>query len=507
MKNLDLNEQKRTPYIDAYKKYLKDVKTVFDVPGHHLGNIKTDFDKIFPHEVYKHDINCPRGLDNLLHPSGVIKEAEELFAKACGAKKARFLVNGSTSGILIMMMATLKAHQKVILPRNVHKSVINGLILSGAVPVFIMPELDTQTEIVNQISFEEWKKAIDENPDARAIFIINPTYFGAVCDLKKIADYAHSKNMVVLCDEAHGCHLYFSEKLPMSAISCGADISTLSVHKTGGSLTQSSVLLINTDRVTSYEINKSYNLVTTTSPSSILLASLDAARKYLVFNGEEKLSQAISLAKESIDEINKISGFKAHGKEYFLAQGCYDYDQTKVVVELDNLDLTGFEVYNLLKDKYNIQIELAETYVLLLLFTVGTKKKNVTALINALKDISLKHYKPNMEYPDHRFLTTMAPLEIRPRVAFHGPLKIVDLDEAEGMISKEIITIYPPGIPIIIPGERFTKEIIEQIKYFKSTGVNLYSDYEGANQVSVVDLNDKEFQAILKRGKRNNQFL
>ena len=147
MKKIDLDEQKRTPYIDAYKKYIEEHNVAFDVPGHHQGNIKTDFDKIFPHSVYKNDINCPRGLDNLLHPTGCIKEAEELFAKACGAKRARFLINGSSSGILIMLMATLKAHQKILLPRNVHKSVINGLILSGAVPVFLMPEIDNSNQV------------------------------------------------------------------------------------------------------------------------------------------------------------------------------------------------------------------------------------------------------------------------------------------------------------------------------------------------------------------------
>ena len=310
--------QKRTPYIDAYKEYLSEHNVAFDVPGHHQGNIRTDFDKIFPHAVYKNDINCPRGLDNILHPNGVIKEAEELFALATGARKARFLINGSTIGILIMLMATLKAHQKIILPRNVHKSVINGLVLSGAIPVFLMPEIDKQTEIVNQISFDKWKEAIDENPDARAIFIINPTYFGATCDLKRITDYAHSKGMVVLCDEAHGCHLYFSNKLPMCAMKAGVDISTLSVHKTGGSLTQSSVLLINTDLVSDYEINKSFNLITTTSPSSLLLASLDGARKYLYFHASKKLNEVIKLARNTINEVNQIKGFKAqqgHGRD------------------------------------------------------------------------------------------------------------------------------------------------------------------------------------------------
>lgn len=494
MRKFDLNEQKKTPYIDAYKKYLNEHNTVFDVPGHHQGNIKTDFDKIFPHSVYRNDINCPRGLDNLLHPTGCIKEAEDLFAKACGAKYARFLINGSSSGILIMLMATLKAHQKVLLPRNVHKSVINGLILSGAIPVFLMPEIDEETEIVNQITYKEWKKAIDANLDVRAIFIINPTYFGATCNLKKIVDYAHSKGMVVLCDEAHGAHLYFSNKLPISAMDAGADISTLSVHKTGGSLTQSSVLLVNTDRVTPYEINKAYNLITTTSPSSLLLASLDGARKFLVFHGSEKVYKSIQLARNTINEINNIKGFKAHGKEHFLANKCFNFDETKVVIELDNLSITGFDLYKILKDEYNIQVELAETYVLLLLFTVGTRRKDAEALISALKDISLRFYKENVFYPDHHFTTVLPELVIRPRVAYHSSLKVVPLKDAINCISKEMIMIYPPGIPLIIPGERFTKKIIDQILYYQSTGVSIFSDYDCALNVSVVDEENSEVE-------------
>lgn len=486
MKKINLDEQKNTPYIDAYKKYLDEHNIAFDVPGHHQGNIKTDFDKIFPHSVYKNDINCPRGLDNLLHPTGCIKEAEQLFAKACGAKRARFLINGSSSGILIMLMATLKAHQKILLPRNVHKSVINGLILSGAVPVFLMPEIDYQTEIVNQISYKERKKAIDQNLDARAIFIINPTYFGATCNLKKITEYAHSKGMVVLCDEAHGAHLYFSNKLPISAMDAGCDISTLSVHKTGGSLTQSSVLLINTERVTEYEINKAYNLINTTSPSSLLLASLDGARKYLVFHGSKKVFRSIQLARYTISKVNEIKGFKAHGKDYFLKNGAYDFDETKVVIELDNLSISGFDLYKILKDEYHIQIELAETYVLLLLFTIGTKKTDTDILISALKDISLRFYKENVYYPDHHFTNEMPELVIRPRVAYHSPLKVVPLKEAENYVSKEMIMIYPPGIPLIIPGEKFSKKIIEQILYYQSTGVSIFSDYNDAMNVSVV---------------------
>ena len=489
MKPFDKEEQKKTPYLTAYKKYLKSDITSFDVPGHHQGNIRTDFDKVFPHEVYKNDINCPIGMDNIMHPKGVIKEAQDLFAKACGADYAKFLLNGSTSGNLLMIISAVKAHEKIILPRNVHKSVISGLIFSGAIPVFVMPEIDSQTEITNQISYQGWKKAIDANPDAKAIFIINPTYFGATCNLKKIVEYAHSKNMIVLVDEAHGTHFYFSNKLPASAMEAGADMSTLSVHKTGGSLTQSSVLLVKGDRVSKYDINKTFNMITTTSPSSILIGSLDAARKYLVFKGSEALYQAIKLERQAIELINEIPGFKAHGRDYFKTKcKAYDYDETKLVIEIDKLKVSGFDIYKMLKEKYHIQIELAETYVLLCLFTIGSKKKHLDNLVNALRLISKKYYDSSITYEDHHYMKSFPSMELRPRSAYHAPLKVVKIGRALNHISKEMIMIYPPGIPLIIPGEKFTQEVIDELKYYKKIKANILSDWEGSNEVSCVDL-------------------
>ncbi len=487
MKNNDFEIQKETPYLDAYKKYLEEHNTSFDVPGHHQKNINKEFNKIFGNNLYKKDINAPRGMDNLAHPHYSIAKAQDLFAKACNADYAKFLVNGSTSGNLIMIMSCLKAKEKIILPRNIHKSVISGIILSGAIPVFVMPEIDKDLEIVNQISFKDWKKAIDENPTAKAIFIINPTYFGATCDLKRIVKYAHSKNMLVLVDEAHGSHFYFSKHSPITAMDAGADMTTLSIHKTGGSLTQSSILLYKGELVKNYDINKSFNLITTTSPSSILIASLDGARKFLYFNGNKYINKAIKLAKECEIEINKIQGFKAHGKDSFIKQGSYSYDQTKLVVEIDKLSINGFDLYKILKDDYRIQIELAETYVFLLLFTIGSKKEDMLKIVEALKDISKRFYNPNTKYIDHHYANNFPTLKVRPRVAYHAPLEVIKLDNALGRISKETIMIYPPGIPIIIPGEVFTKDIINELNYYIETKANIISDWENLGEVCVID--------------------
>lgn len=497
MKKSDKIEQKRLPYIEAYKKYLAEKNTPFDLPGHE-GNIHTELSKICGHKIYTTDLNSPRGMDNLMKPTGPIKEAEDLFSKACNADYCKFLVNGSTSGNLIMLMSALQANDKIIVPRNVHKSVINGLILSGAIPVFIMPEIDTSTEIAMQPKFEEWKRVIDNNPDAKAIFVINPTYFGCCSDLKRLVKYAHKKGMMVLADEAHGCHFYFSKKMPISAMDAGCDMSTTSVHKGGGSLTQSSCLFIKSKLISDYNVMKAYNMITTTSPNTQLLASLDCARKWLVFNGGKHISSAINYARYCVEEINKIPGFKAHGKDYFLNKGAYAFDESKLIVEVDKLKINGFEVFRILKDRYHVQGELSETYTLLFLFAIGMKKENCDILINALKKISDEYYDKDTKYIDHHYNNTFPELILRPRVAFHAPLKKVKLEDAEGEVSKEAVMIYPPGIPIIVPGEKFNKHVIETIKYFRSTGADIISENEDAEYVNCVDCNLDEMHRLDK---------
>jgi len=491
MKDKDLEKQKKTPYLSQYKKYLEGNYCVFDVPGHHQGGIRTDFDKVFTHIIYEKDINCPEGMDNLLHPHECIKEAQELYAEATNAKYAKFLVNGSTSGILIMITSLLRANDKILLPRNVHKSVINALILSGATPEFIMPEVDKETEIVNQISLEERKNAIDNNLDAKAIFIINPTYFGATCDLKEIVEYAHSKNMYVLVDEAHGSHFYFNNNLPMTAMECGADMATLSIHKTGGSLTQSSLLLIGGDKVNINDVNDAFNLLTTTSPSNILLASLDASRKFLVFKGQKEIDKAINLCSKATELINKIDGFKVLDKQYFLNNGAYDFDKTKLVIRLEKLSINGFQVYKILQKQYHIQIELAETNVLLCLFTIGSKQDDVNRLVKALKEISVKYYSKDKKERNKQ-MYSFPPLKLRPRDAYQADEKVVPFEKILGEVSKEMIMIYPPGIPLIIPGEVFNKETIKQLVNYRRKKINIISEYKNCDYISCVKKDEEE---------------
>jgi arginine decarboxylase len=480
-------DQTKTPYIDALKSYVSEDVVPFDVPGHHMGNIDNAATELFGHELYRCDVNAPIGLDNLAKPHGVVLEAERYLADACGADEAFFLINGTSSGIIAMILTAVKAGEKIILPRNVHKSIINGLILSGAVPVYVMPEIDNELEIANQPSLDDWKKAINKNPSAKAVFVINPTYFGSVGPLEEIVKYAHEHHMAVLCDEAHGAHYYYQCKhCPISAMAAGADMSSASFHKTVGSLTQSSVLLLHTHLFTREDVQKSLNIINTTSPSGILIASVDAARSYMASpEGAAAMERTYELAAYAREEIHKIPGFIDRGREHFLAHGSFNYDESKLVIEPDHLDIDGFQLYYLLKSKYQIQMELAETYAILGIFAIGTKKEHVDRLIAALKEISKEHYHLDVTYPDHHFDNSFPFMLVRPRVAFHAPGKVVPVEQCDGMISKEQVMMYPPGIPLIVPGEVWTKELVERVGHYQDIGIKLLSSYE--NKYEIVD--------------------
>ena len=368
-------DQRRTPFLDCLKRYVKKDVVPFDVPGHHMGNINNKATAFFGKKLYRCDVNAPIGTDNLAKPHGPLLQAEKLLAEATNADEAFFLINGTSSGIIAMILASVKAGEKIILPRNVHKSIINALILSGAVPVFVMPEIDNDLEIANQPSVEEYKKAILKYPSAKAVFVINPTYFGSVSDLKSIVEIAHEHKMAVLVDEAHGAHYYFhAEGSPLTAMDAGADMSSVSLHKTAGSLTQTSVLLLKGKMFSRYDIQRALNIINTTSPSMILMATIDAARSYMATNGKEDQERVYGLAEYAKEEIDKIPGFVVEDKKHFLEHGSFDYDQSKLVIGLDRLDIDGFQLYYLIKKDYDIQLELAETYAVLAIFAIGQRK-------------------------------------------------------------------------------------------------------------------------------------
>ena len=479
-------DQTKTPYLDALKTYISRDTAQLDVPGHQQGNVSNKLKDFLGQQVYKCDVNAPIGMDNLANPHACLEEAEKLFADFAGADHSFFLINGTSSGIIAMIMAACHANDKIILPRNVHKSIVSALILSGASPVYIMPKIDSDLEIANQPTVEEYINAMHRYPSAKAIFVINPTYFGAVNDLKRLVEEAHKRGIAVLVDEAHGAHYYFDEKGPISAMKAGADMASVSFHKTGGSLTQSSVLLLKSEFIDRASVQKTLNILNTTSPSTILMASIDAAREFVATKGQAAIDKTHEISNYAREQISKINGFVPCGKEHFIKRGCYDYDETKLVIALEHLDINGFDIYQLLQKDYKIQIELAETYAIMAILAIGTDKKRIDRFVAALKDISKKHYKKTNEYKRHAFGIEFPFQVVRPRSAYHAAGTLVPLKDAINQISKESIMIYPPGIPLIVPGEVFTKDLVKRIEAYKKNGITILSDY-GADQVNVIN--------------------
>lgn len=463
-------DQTKVPLLEALEHMKYDRLVPFDVPGHKRGKGNKELTEFLGEKCMEVDVNSMKPLDNLCHPVSVIKEAEKLAAEAFGAVHAFFMVGGTTSSVQAMILSSVKSGDKIILPRNVHQSVINSLVLCGAVPVYINPQTNKRLGIALGMSVADVKRTIAENPDAKAILVNNPTYYGICSDLKQITELAHKQGMRVLADEAHGTHFYFGKDMPISAMSAGADMASVSMHKSGGSLTQSSMLLCGKNVNENY-VRQIINLTQTTSGSYLLLSSLDISRRNLVLQGEETFKKVVNFAQYARDEINATGDYYAYSKELINSDSVFDFDITKLSVNTLDLGLAGIEVYDILRDEYGIQIEFGDLGNILAYISVGDKTKNVERLISALGEIRRLYKKDKSGMLESEYINPV--VEMSPKTAFFADKKSIHLDKCAGEICTEFVMCYPPGIPILAPGERITKEIIDYIKYAQEKGCML----------------------------------
>ncbi len=459
--------QERMPIYEALNNFKNERVVPFDVPGHKRGKGNKELTDFLGEKCMNLDVNSMKPLDNLCHPVSVIKEAEELAADAFGAKHAFFMVGGTTSAVQSMILSVCKEKDKIILPRNVHRSAINALILSGATPVYVNPDVDKRLGIALGMSLSELEKAIIENKDAKAVLVNNPTYYGICSNIKEITKLAHSYGMKVLVDEAHGTHFYFDDNLPTSAMEAGADLASVSMHKSGGSLTQSSFLLVGPDVNADY-VRQIINLTQTTSGSYLLMSSLDISRKNLALNGKEIFGKVRELAKYTRNEINKIGDYYAYCKEIINGDSIYDFDVTKLSINTLDVGLAGIEVYDLLRDEYDIQIEFGDIGNILAYISVGDREREIERLVSALSEIRRRFKKEKTGMFDHEYIN---PIVVKtPKEAFYGEKEALPIKETAGRICSEFVMFYPPGIPVLAPGEMITKEILEYIIYAKEKG-------------------------------------
>ncbi|NOU76212.1 aminotransferase class I/II-fold pyridoxal phosphate-dependent enzyme [Paenibacillus sp. LMG 31458] len=454
----------RTPLFTALLTHAEKNPIQFHIPGHKKGvGMDPEFRSFIGDNALSIDLINIAPLDDLHQPMGVIEEAQKLAADAYGADHTFFSVQGTSGAIMTMIMTVCSEGDKIIVPRNVHKSVLAAIIFVGAKPVFIQPARDKNLGIDHGIPTRSVRRALEKHPDAKAVLVINPTYYGVCTNLKEIVDLVHSYNMPVLVDEAHGVLIHFHDKLPMSAMEAGADMAATSVHKLGGSMTQSSVLNVKGNRVNPKRIQTIISMLTTTSTSYILLASLDTARRHLALNGYAMAERTIELAQYTRKQINEISNLYCFGEEILGEEATYNYDPTKICVHVRKLGITGFEVENWLRDHYNIEVEMSDMYNILCLITPGDTQENVDTLLDALRELS--HM--NDDVVEVKEVVIKVPaipqLTLTPRDAFYGETEILPFKDAADRIIAEFIYVYPPGIPILLPGEVITQELIDYI--------------------------------------------
>lgn len=451
------------PIYRAIKEYSCSNSVAFHMPGHKLG-------KSIPQELAENlihmDLTEIPGTDNLHYPEGPIQEAQELAACAFGADKTFFLVNGSTAGVQAMIMAICKPGTKLIVNRDCHKSVINGMILGSVTPVYIKPTFIEEFGIPSAIDAACIESILRENPDAAGVLITRPNYYGICSDICEIAKIVHSHGKILAVDEAHGAHLKFNSKLPVCAMDGGADICVQSAHKTLPALTQAAYLHVKGNRVDIDRLKFYLSALQTSSPSYILMTSLDAARQMMQSSGPELLESLL----KNIDTFKKSvrkSGLEIlNGKCVKLG----NHDDTRLVINVKSLGKTGYEVDKLLRSKFNIQVEMADFNNIVCISTVADACEDFEKLGSALMEIS-SNFKNNAPLADIYIANIKIPqtaIDLKNVCNMEG--RYIKLKEAAGMISKSIITPYPPGVPVVCPGEIIDEEAILYIKDVVNAG-------------------------------------
>lgn len=481
--------QNRTPLLDGIEKLIDTKPAYFRIPGHRMERgISSRWTDKVGKEIFAYDVTETPYTDDLHCPEGAIKEAEELLSDLYHTQKSFFLVNGTTCGNEAMIISSALEGQEIMVARNAHKSAMMGLIISGAKPVYIMPEILEDWGLQGGITPMAVRKTFEAHPDCKALFLVSPSYYGIATDLKGIAEVCHEYGALLLVDEAHGGHVYFHEKLPMGALEAGADMCVQSMHKVTGALTQSSVLHVNSELIDSIALTKivdNLHIVQSTSPNYLLMTSLDCARYELAQHGKEMMEQALQLADFAREQLNQIEGFQCMDEKVTGCAGIESVDQTRIVISAKELGLTGFALEELLFQQYAVNMELADYENVLAIVTYANTKEEMDRLVTACRDISLKygkHGKYERCLPDFPELPEQV---MTPRQAYFSAQEEIPWEKAAGRVSAEMVAPYPPGIPVIYPGERISQEIWDYIEQFRKDNRHIHGAQNGKIKVLV----------------------
>ena len=474
-----MSNQEKMPFVEALESYKEQHFVPFHTPGHKIGIEAPQLLKDWMGPALPYDLGVMYALDDLHEPERELKEAQELTAELYGADCCWFSINGTTALIEAMIMGTVGPDETIIIPREAHRSVISGLVLSGAKPVYMDCQFDDRWGIPLGVSVEDAIKTMDAHPEAKAILLVYPNYYGVGVDIVNIVKEAHKRGLVVLVDEAHGPHLPFSKNLPIEAIAAGADLVAQSTHKSVGSLTQTSWLLGQGDKINQRRITQMHQMLQSTSPNYIFLASLDMARHQLATEGKALISRTVELSLYLRHELNKISGITT--MEYIdIQERVVNYDCTKVLIDAKVLGLTGIEFERMLRE-YRIEVELVQAHHVLVLITIGDTKESVTSLIQAVQAISdtILHTSKvaNSNVVEHAenlskdsSLLPKPIVRVTPRNAMYANREQVPLRDALHRIVGETIAYYPPGIPCVAVGEEISSSVLQYIENRKALG-------------------------------------
>ncbi|MGB3508252.1 MAG: aminotransferase class I/II-fold pyridoxal phosphate-dependent enzyme [Microcoleaceae cyanobacterium] len=495
-------DQTKAPIIETLKKCAQKPHAPFYAPGHKQGKgIPQPLTDLLGPTVFPTDLPELPELDNLFAPEGVIQSAQELAAETFGALHTKFLINGSTTGIIAAILATCGNREKIILPRNIHQSVISGLILSGAMPIFINPEYNHDWDIALSITPESVAQTLAKHPDAKAVMVVYPTYHGVCGDIVAIAKQVHKYNIPLLVDEAHGPHFAFHPDLPPAALVSGADLTVQSTHKVLGAMTQASMLHIGSQRIDTHRLSQALQMVQSSSPNYLLLASLDAARQQMALFGEQLMSQTLELANDARNRISQLPNFSVFDQEKrsfapsldlstnererlqfsktdrrvfksYINPGFVFLDQTRLTVKVSDIGLSGYEADEILHQELGVTCELPSFRHLAFIISLGNTKADIDQLVNALVSLANQSCRNKFnQLPKQDRKIDHYPIDssmlLSPRDAFFAQKDDLPREKSLGRISAELVCPYPPGIPVLMPGEIITQqhfEILEQVQ-------------------------------------------
>ncbi|HUG16628.1 MAG TPA: DegT/DnrJ/EryC1/StrS family aminotransferase [Thermomicrobiales bacterium] len=461
----DMN-QRNAPFLDALATVMRSDAAPFSTPGHKRGRGTPDSFRAVMGGALSGDVPHAGGVDTTHLSRGLLRQAERLAAGAYGGDEARFLVNGSTTGNCAMLLATCGTGDIVIVSRTLHTSLLAGIIFSGARPVYVEPDIEPERNLPLDIPAHRVQAALAKHPSARAVVLVSPSYVGVTSDLVAIAAICHQAGVPLLVDEAWGPHFHFHPALPRSAMQSGADAAVSSTHKMLSALTQGSTLVARDGVLDLGRLNTAVDMLQTTSPSALIFASLDASRRQMALDGERLLTQAIEHALWLRGEIAGIEGLATVGPEMIAGRPEAGSDPTRVLIDMHGLGLTGYEAERVLRDAHGVYVEMSDLLSVMLLVTIGDSAQSVDRAARAFRALAGERGegRHNARSRSSGRLLLGGEQAMTPREAFLAPMATVPVEQADGRISAEAITPYPPGIPLVTPGERLTREAIDYLR-------------------------------------------